>query len=142
MSRIERKYERVSGPLSADHMKALAADGWKLVGLTWEREVPQGKGAGLEPVIPFGLRVAEDCSGLAADPFEIEALMSMLEMIIQDRPLTEIAGELNRRGSTTRDGSPWNPATVFDLMPRLIEVGSQVFATPEWAERRKRLANV
>ena len=61
----------------------------------------------------------------------------MLEMIVQDRRVTEVALELNRRGYTTRNGQPWTPTGVFEMMPRLIEEGARTFSSEEWALRRE-----
>ena len=143
MPRIERKQERLTGAPSPEYFKKMAEEGWRMTAITWERQVPGTPDTpSLDPSIPFGLRMAEDCGGLTVDDFEREALLSMLELIAQERPITEIATELNRRGSVTRTGSPWNATAVFEMMPRLIEVGSQVFATDGWAERRKRFSHV
>ena len=66
----------------------------------------------------------------------------MLEMIIQDKPLSEIAESLNQRGFKTRHKTKWTAGSVFDLLPRLIEVGPRVFTSDEWVVRRGRLMNV
>ncbi len=94
-----------------------------------------------EPV-PYGLKIAEDCMALEQDVLEREALIVMLEMIIQEKSLSEIAQELNRRGFRTRHNSNWTPGSVFDMLPRLIDVGPRVFSTEEWVVRRGRLMNV
>jgi hypothetical protein len=73
---------------------------------------------------------------------EREALIVMLEMIIQEKSLSATAEELNRRGFRTRHNSNWTPGSVFDMLPRLIEVGPRVFSTEEWVVRRGRLMNV
>ena len=140
MSRMERKHERIGNSLTPEYLKRMSEEGWRLAAVTWERQLPAGtETPHLDSTIPFGLRVAEDCGGLTEDDFERETLLAMLELVSQDRPLTDIALELNRRGSRTRTGNPWNAGSVFEMMPRLIEVGSQVFASDGWAERRKRL---
>jgi hypothetical protein len=68
-------------------------------------------------------------------------LLVMLEQIVLDKPLTEIAEILNQRGYRTRHNLKWTPGTVFDMLPRLIEVGARVFSSEEWAVRRGRLMN-
>jgi len=92
--------------------------------------------------VPYGLKIAEDCVALEQDMQEREALLAMLEMIVQDKPLREIAEELNRRGFRTRASLQWTPGAVFDMLPRLIEVGPRVFSTQEWVIRRGKLMNV
>lgn len=73
---------------------------------------------------------------------EREALLVMLELIIQEKPLSRIADELNQRGFRTRLQTNWTPGSVFDLLPRLIEVGPRVLSTEEWVMRRGKLMQV
>ena len=91
--------------------------------------------------MPYGLKISEDCLQLEQDIQEKEALVVLLEMIIQEKPLTEIAESLNQRGFRTRYNNTWTPGAVFDMLPRLIEVGPRVFTSEEWVERRGRLMN-
>jgi hypothetical protein len=65
--------------------------------------------------------------------------MQMMELIVQDLSVSEVASELNRKGLRTRRGSPWSPVHVFNMLPRLIEVGPKMFSTDEWEQRRERL---
>ena len=58
---------------------------------------------------------------------------------MQDYPLSRVAVELNQRGRRTRDNTAWTAASVFDLLPRLIDTGPRVFSSQEWAQRRQRL---
>jgi hypothetical protein len=112
--------------------------------VVWERQVEDaGSGAtDISEDVPYGLKIAEDCTQLEQDIQEKEALLAMLEMIIQDKPLSEIAESLNKRGFRTRHNNKWTPGLVFDLLPRLIEVGPRVFTSEEWVVRRGRLMNV
>lgn len=136
--------EILSGPLSGAYLESKASEGWKPVAVIWEREVPDDTAslADIAQPVPYGLKIAEDCVALEQDMREREALLVMLEMIIQDKPLSETAEELNRRGFRTRLNSKWTPGSVFDMLPRLIEVGPRVFSTQEWALRRGKLMNV
>ena len=63
----------------------------------------------------------------------------MLEMIVADRPLSQIAEELNARGLRNRQNHLWTPGAVFDLLPRLIDVGPRLVKSPDWVERRARI---
>jgi hypothetical protein len=90
-------------------------------------------------VLPFGLKVADDCVHLDEEPREAEILMRVLEFIIQDFPLSKVAQELNKEGYKTRDGRLWNASTVFELLPRLIETGARLFTSEEWVKRRRAL---
>jgi hypothetical protein len=140
--------EVLTSPLTAADLESKANDGWKSVAVIWERQVDNQTDdaapalADITQPVPYGLKIAEDCTALEQDLQEREALLLMLEMIILDKPLSEIAEELNRRGFRTRLKSKWTPGSVFDMLPRLIEVGPRVFSTQEWAVRRGKLMNV
>ncbi len=140
----ERKREVLARPLTAEYLEQNAAEGWKPIAVIWEREADaaQSQPANIAEPVPYGLKIAEDCVQLEQDVQEREALLIMLEQIVLDKPLTEIAEILNERGFRTRHNSKWTPGAVFDMLPRLIEVGSRVFSSDEWAVRRGRLMNV
>ena len=144
MSRVERIREVLPGPLTQSYVDRKKADGWKPVVVVWEREVVAGQApsADITEPVPYGLKISEDCLQLEQDIQEKEALLVMMEMIIQDKPLSEIAESLNQRGFQTRHNTKWTPGTVFDMLPRLIEVGPRVFTSEEWVVRRGRLMNV
>jgi Recombinase len=141
MARLERIRESVTGPVDAEHMRQKTDAGWRLVALEWQRETP-GEEAESETLIheiPYGLRVAGDCLHLEEDPDEKNALIMMMELIIREDPFSQIANELNQRGFRTRRGSKWTPVSVFNMLPRLIEVGPKIFSSHEWKERKDRL---
>ena len=144
MPRVERMREVLAGPLTAAYVDRKSGEGWKPVVVVWERQVEDGKPApaNITEDVPYGLKISEDCLQLEQDIQEKEALLVMMEMIIQDKPLSEIADSLNQRGFRTRHNGPWTPGTVFDMLPRLIEVGPRVFTSEEWVVRRGRLMNV
>jgi hypothetical protein len=144
MPKLQHTREILSGPLTAGYLESKTNEGWKAVAVIWEREVPDDAPAlaDIAQPVPYGLKIAEDCVALEQDMREREALLVMLEMIVQDKPLSETAEELNRRGFRTRLNSKWTPGSVFDMLPRLIEVGPRVFSTQEWAVRRGKLMNV
>jgi Recombinase len=144
MARVERMREVLPGPLTAAHIDQKSAEGWKPVAVVWERQVEDGQTTPAEIAedVPYGLKISENCAELEQDIQEKEALLVMLEMIIQDKPLSEIADALNQRGFRTRHNTKWTPGTVFDMLPRLIEVGPRVFTSEEWVVRRGRLMNV
>ena len=143
MPRVERIRDFLPGPLTAEYIDKKAGEGWKPVVVIWERQVEGGKleSANVTEQIPYGLKISEDCMQLEQDIQEKEALVVMLEMIIQEKPLTEIAASLNQRGFRTRYNNLWTPVAVFDMLPRLIEVGPRVFTSEEWVVRRGRLMN-
>jgi hypothetical protein len=86
--------------------------------------------------------VAADCSHLEEDRTEKRALLLIMDLIVQDRPLSQVASGLNQAGFRTRLGTPWSPVSVFNMLPRLIEVGPRIFSSEEWTARRERLMRV
>jgi hypothetical protein len=144
MARVERMREILTGPLSPAYIERKSVEGWKPAVVVWERQVEDGRlgEADISEDVPYGVKISDDCLKLEQDIQEKEALLAMLEMIIQDKPLSEIAESLNQRGFRTRHNSKWTPGLVFDLLPRLIEVGPKVFTSEEWVVRRGRLMNV
>ena len=142
MAKNERIRESLTGLPTLEHLLERVEAGWKLVSLEWEREAASSPLAETQRVveeIPFGLKVAEDCSGLVEDPFEKQIIITALDMIVEDCPLSRIAEELNRRGYRTRDGSRWTPVSVFQMLPRLIEAGPGILMSDEWRQRRQRI---
>ena len=100
MARVERIREIVTGSVDLDYMKQKTEAGWKLVALEWRREIagePEQQSVIVEE-IPYGLRVATDCSRLEEDPHEKAILVSMMELIVQDHSVSSVA--------TLRIGSP------------------------------------
>jgi hypothetical protein len=140
MPKLERVRDFVTTPPSVDYFGDKLADGWQLVAIEWERGA-EPAGPPIED-IPFGLRVASDCRRLEENPEEIQVLMIMLEVLVQDGPLSTAAKQINDRGYRTRSGEPWTRTALFYLWPRLIEVGPRLCTSEEWVERRKHLFNV
>ena len=144
MAKVERVRQVLSSPFGADDLKAQAEQGWRIVAIEWEREVaeePAHAGTnGEEP--PYGLQISQETDQLEVNPTEREALFLMMELTVQEGPYSRIAEELNSRGFRTRHGHNWTPVSVFQMLPRLIEVGPRIFGTEEWQERRRRLKAV
>ena len=142
MANQESLREIVSGPLDADYLRRREAAGWRVAAVEWVRDsgAAPDKTKACEEV-PYGLRVGPDCVHLEEDASELQAMLLMLELIVQEIRLPQVAEELNRRGFRTRAGSEWNPVAVFNLLPRLIEVGPRIFSSEEWILRRPRLMN-
>ena len=141
MARIERIREAMTGPVDAEHMRQKAEAGWRLVALEWQREIPgeEPESETMIQEIPYGLRVAGDCLHLEEDPDEKNALVVMMDLIVREDPFSQVARELNERGFRTRNGALWNPVSVFNMLPRLIEVGPKIFSSEEWQDRKDRL---
>jgi hypothetical protein len=145
MAYVERMRDMIGQPLLEEIVRQRTAAGWHLVSLEWRRELPDAEepteGAYPED-IPFGLRISEDCKRLELDPSEQQALLQMMEMLVQDFPFSNIASDLNEKGFRTRDGKRWNPVAIFNMIPRLIEVGPRLFSTEEWEVRRQKFARM
>jgi hypothetical protein len=135
MAHFERIRDVVSGPMSADVMRQRTAAGWQLVSMEWRRELPDAEspseGAYGED-IPYGLRISEDGLRLEVDPQENQALMLMMELLGQDFSYSSMVSDLNEKGFRTRAGQPWSKVAVFNMMPRLIEVGPRLFSSEDW----------
>ena len=136
MKKTERVRQAVSGPLLEADLKQQAEKGWKLVALEWEREVEAAEEK-LPPDVPYGLRVSPETQRLEEDPNERETLVQMMELLVQEGSYSRIAQELNRQGHRTREGARWTPISVFEMLPRLIEVGPHLFRSAEWEKRRQ-----
>lgn len=143
MAYFERLRDVISGPFSPEIIQQRAAAGWQMVSIEWRRELPDSEapheGAFAEE-IPYGLRIAEDCKRLEVDPAENQVLLLMMDLLAQDFPYSAIVSDLNEKGFRMRDGRMWNRVAVFNMMPRLIEVGPRIFSSEEWEKRRIRLA--
>jgi hypothetical protein len=141
MARTERIRQSVSGHLTWDEIQRLQNEGWRVTAVEWERQVPESEAPGRErhdhEEPPFGLRVASDSPTLVEDPGEKEALLAMMELIIQDGPYSAIADEMNRRGYRTREGAKWTPVSVFEMLPRLIDAGPRILSSENWERRRQ-----
>ena len=135
MAHFERIRDVVSGPFSPEVVERRTAAGWQLVSIEWRRELPDSEtpsdGAFAED-IPYGLRISEDGLRLEVHPSENHALMLMMELLGQDFTYSAIVSDLNEKGFRTRTGQPWSRVAVFNMMPRLIEVGPRIFHSKEW----------
>ena len=136
MAKVERMRQEMPQSIDANELARQAEQGWKLVAVEWEREVPESEQAARVEEIPFGLQISNDAPRLEINPTEQEILFLMMELTVQDGPYSVIADELNRRGFRTREGFKWSPVSVFQMLPRLIEVGPRIFASYEWQQRR------
>ena len=125
-------------PPDEEYLRQRAADGWSFAAVEWERSVeiePTDAGR-LKEEIPYGLRVSQDCKHLEEDPDEKETLTIILEMIVEDKPLSLVADSLNSQGMQTRQGTAWSQISVFYMLPRLIEAAPQIFSSELWRSRR------
>jgi hypothetical protein len=142
MAHFERIRDVISGPFSSEIIGQRTAAGWQLVSIEWRRELPDleapTEGAFSED-IPYGLRISDDCQRLEIEPTENQALILMMDLLGQDFSYSHIVSDLNEKGFRTRDGKPWSRVAVFNMMPRLIEVGPRLFSSEEWKARQQKV---
>jgi hypothetical protein len=140
MDRTEHIRQSASDKLSWEAIQKFQREGWRLVALEWERKLTDdekvSEGEASNQPAPFGLQVVPGSAALVEDRNEAEILVTMMELIIQDGPYSGIAEELNRRGYRTREGSPWSPVSVFEMLPRLIDAGPRILSSENWHRRR------
>jgi hypothetical protein len=140
---FERIRDVVSEPFSSDVIRQRTAGGWQMVSIEWRRELPDSEtphDGAFSEAIPYGLRISEDCKRLEVDPHENQVLLLMMDLLAQDFSYSAIVSDLNEKGFRTREGRPWSRVAVFNMMPRLIEVGPRIFSSEEWEQRRIKLA--
>jgi hypothetical protein len=144
MAKLERIREVLNKPLEPDYIRQRAEAGWKPVAVEWERELEEAEEAPRQvgEEVPYGLRVGDDCLHLVENPDETQALIQMLDGIVQDYPFSKIADALNRGGLRTRSGTKWEAVSVYNMLPRLIQVGPRIFSSEEWQARRKHLSKL
>src|SRR5258708_35090409 len=117
MAKTERMREAVQGSLTVEHFEDRKRCGWRLAAVEWERTAEGDRtGAGFIEEVPYGLRVSDDCLHLEENPEENQVVVSIMEGIVQDRKLSEIAADLNLRGYRTRSGGDWGPGAIFNLL--------------------------
>lgn len=148
MKKHERIREKVTILPTSMYLSKMHDAGWTLVALEWEREIESSSIPELldetipSEEIPFGLRIASDCHHLEDDPLEMQTLKFLAELIVQDVSFTSMADALNARDYRSRNGVPWSPASVFRLIPRLIEVTPRILSGAQWEFRKKQLSKV
>jgi len=139
MAYFERIKDVISGPYSPDVIRQRTASGWQMVSIEWRRELPDGEApaeGAFDEDIPYGLRISDDCKRLESDPGEHRVLMEIMEMLAQDFSYSVIVSTLNEKGLRQRNGRLWSRIAVFNMIPRLIEVGPKFFSSDEWEQRR------
>jgi hypothetical protein len=131
--------DELEGPVSLDYFHQRTVEGWKLKAVEWERAdeaaIPQPRE---KLSAPYGIEVVPDTARLQPKTDEVEVLKTILEMIVVEKGVSQIADDLNGRGFTMRGGKPWSPTAVFNLLPRLIEAAPDILKRDDWHERRKK----
>jgi hypothetical protein len=132
--------DELESPVSLDYFHQRTVAGWKLKAVEWER----ADESAAEPLsqdkvaAPYGIEVVPDTARLQPKTDEVEVLQSILEMIVVEKGVSNIAEDLNSKGFLMRNGKPWTSTAVFNLLPRLIEAAPDILKRHDWAERRKK----
>ena len=140
MAYYERMRDVIPEPFSSEIIQQRYSAGWQMVSIEWRRELPDSESpreGGFSEDIPYGLCVSDNCRRLEIEPAEHQVLILMMELLVQDFSYSSIVSDLNEKGFRQRDGRPWSRVAVFNMMPRLIEVGPRMFSSDEWEKRRK-----
>ena len=143
MAYFERMRDVISEPFNQEVIRQRRAAGWQIVSIEWRRELPDSEEppeGGFNEDIPYGLRISDDCKRLEADRNEHQVLMLMMELLVQDFSYSSIVSDLNEKGFRMRDGRPWSRVAVFNMIPRLIEVGPRFFNSEEWEDRLQKFS--
>lgn len=135
--------DTVTGELTLEYFVKRSAEGWKVAAIEWVRAAGPSlvgdEASGLlreAAAVPYGLQVAKERAQLEENPFEANVLFLILEQIVKEKRVSEIAMQLNERGYRTRGGAAWSSTEVFNLLPRLIEAGPSMLKSAAWQERR------
>src|SRR5579884_1285288 len=133
----------VTGELTLDYFMKRSAEGWKLASVEWTRESEKAQAVSALPHVltgwadvPYGLQVAQDGVHLEENSLETTVLLLILEQIVKEKRIHEIARQLNMQGYSTRDGRSWSASDVFNMLPRLIEAGPNLLKSAVWQQRR------
>jgi hypothetical protein len=138
----------VTGELSLEYFAKRFGEGWKVASIEWIREsdevsTPAETTRLLDErsALPYGFRISE--TGLVQEnPLEATVLLLILDQIVREKRISEIATELNLQGYSTREGMPWSPTDVFNLLPRLIEAGPSLLKSGTWQQRRPKIDGI
>jgi DNA invertase Pin-like site-specific DNA recombinase len=94
---------------------------------------------------PYGYRISGKGvfgSTLAVDPAEAAVVRLVADLVIEGgRTVTDIAGELNRRGILTRSGKRWTPTNLHRRLKSAAFLGAVVFrrSDKQWGGHCTRL---
>lgn len=124
----------------AEYLNGRIGEGWRFSAVEWEREIEvEGRPAPATMEVPYGLKVSADCWHLEEDSTEIAVLTDIMELLLRDYSLSRVADDLNSRGYRMRDQAKWDPVSIFNLLPRIVEVGPRIFSDEDWRVRSDRL---
>jgi hypothetical protein len=140
--------DHITGELTLEYFAKRFEEGWRVASVEWSRETADTRvsvesGTVLDDRlgIPYGFEITE--SGLLQEnPLETTVLLLLLEQIIKEKRIQDIANDFNLKGYSTREGKPWSATDVFNLLPRLIEAGPSLLKSTLWQQRRPKVETV
>jgi hypothetical protein len=132
----------ITGELTLEYFANRLAEGWKIASVEWFRETQEAtvevgsqNVLNTETALPYGFRLT-DAGILEENALEATVLLLILDQIVKEKRITEIAAQLNAHGFSTRKGMPWSASDVFELLPRLIEAGPSLLNSAAWQQLR------
>lgn len=129
--------EVLESGFSLDAVERKQLEGWRPIAIEWERDAPGRPELVRErEEIPYGALASADGLHLEENPEEMTVLTSMMDLMVQDRPFSQIAQQLNQRGFRTSRGVEWTQVAVFQMLPRVVELGPRVFRSKQWLDRK------
>jgi hypothetical protein len=141
-------HDVVTGELSLEYFAKRFGEGWKVSSIEWSRESDEVSTSTESKNIldersplPYGFRITER-GVVQENPLEATVLLLILDQIVREKRIQEIANELNLQGYVTRDGMPWSATDVFNLLPRLIEAGPSLLKSGAWQQRRPKVQGI
>ena len=139
MSVNERIREHRDDLPSEEELRGRQSEGWRVVAVEWERGPGSTEVAAASPKheIPYGLRPSSDGLFLEDHPEELATLRQILSGMVDDVALSAIAETLNEEGQRTRHNRHWKQGDLFDLLPRIVEVGADILRSEAWSDERK-----
>jgi len=143
----QTRRDTVTGDITLDYFSQRFSEGWRIATIEWVRDrnvdeqtvTGSTAEAASDVAVPYGLQIA-GAGTLEEHPVETTVLLLILEEIIREKRMGEIAAELNHRGYRTREGSQWGPTAVFNLLPRIIEAGPSMLKSAAWHQRRANIS--
>ncbi len=143
----ESRRDVVVGDLGLEYFAKWMSAGWTVASIEWVREADKREADQEEykaeemgllstPVaVPYGLRMAGG-GAVEENPLEATVLLMILDQIVKEQRVQDIAAALNVLGYVTRAGHQWSASDVFNLLPRLIEVGPELMKSSAWQQKR------
>ena len=142
MAYFERMRDVISQPFSPEIIQQRTGAGWQMVSIEWRRELPDAEAPPdnafseeipLRPAHLRGLQAPGGRTRRKPGPADHDGPTGTRLHVLGHRERSE------REGIPPAQRHPWSRIAVFNMMPRLIEVGPRLFSSDEWEQRRLRM---